>query len=139
MSKMTKEELDELQALEEGIEKDAAAAEIAAQRQRLEALRMRKRLGAKHGVHGRDFVVLETSAGVNVAIRRPNDVELDAFEVAKEKEPRAALESFLSSIVLEPSKEDVQAMLASYPTMGAAFAPAINTLMGSVREEEAKK
>lgn len=136
---LTNEELAELAELEREEKAATEAAQDAILRQRLEAKRTRKRLAAKHGLHGRDFVVLETTAGINFAFRRPMDVELDALDEHAEGEERSALERFLLAIALEPSKEILGRALADYPGIGPSFAPAIRSMTGRVREEEEKK
>ncbi len=136
---LTPEELAELEALEKEERKAADTRADAALRQRLEAKRMRKRLAGKHGEHGLDYVVIETTTGLNVALRRPHDVEVDALEDAKDDEKRAAMEKFITALVLEPTQAEVQEHLAKFCGLAGTFAPAVNTMMGRVREEEAKK
>jgi len=133
---LSKEELEELAALERE-EKEAAAVEAdAVARQALEAKRMRKRLAGKNGVHGKDFTVYETTAG-NIAIRRPLDVEIDS--VGENAEDRAAQEKFLVGITLEPSADEMKKLLVTFPGLCSALIPRSFQMIGRVREEEAKK
>ena len=135
--KLTDEEHAELEALEKE-EKDRLAAEVlAAKRQHLDALRMSKRLSAKHGKPGHDFIVLETKVG-NVAVRRPNEVELDSYESDAE-DTRAQNEQFAASVVIEPPADDVRALMAANPGLAGPLVMHAVGLVKVMREEEAKK
>lgn len=136
---LTKEELEELAALEKEEHETASAKADVIARQRLEAKRMRKRLATKHGEHGKGFAVVELDTGLNIAIRRPLDVDVDGLDEAKEGEERAGLENFVLALVLEPSKEDVQKCFSEYCGVVTALATFAKRMTGSAREEEAKK
>lgn len=133
--RLTKEELAELALLEKEESDRLADEEHAAQRQHLEALRLSKRLAAKHGVPGRDFIVLETTLG-NIAIRRPVDVEIDNIS---EGSDRAVLENFACAIVLEPSAIDLQRLMSEHHGLVGAVVSQSSAMLRVVRGEEAKK
>lgn len=135
---LTEQELAELAELESDVATEKAAAKDAAQRQRLDALRMRKRLAKKtEGVHGTDFIVIETTTGLNIGLRRPVDVEVDAFHEGEDD--RATLEKFLLELVLEPTKEEVATHFAKFCGLATTIPQHVNGMLGRVREEEAKK
>ncbi len=134
---LTKEELSELASLEADDKIAVEAANDAAARQHIAALKLRKKLTAKHGVHGMDFVVLETTAGVNIAVRRPLDVEMDT--VSDASEDRGAQEKFVAAITLEPSAEEMGKLFAQWPGLLGAVIPKAVGLIGRLREEEVKK
>lgn len=137
MIPMTKEELEELATLEKE-EKDRRDGDaLAAKRQHLEALRLAKRLSAKNGVPGRDFVVLETTLG-NIAVRRPNEVELDTYD-SEAEDHRAQNEQLAASVVLEPAATDVQRFMAQNPGLAGAIVRHSVDLVKVLREEEGKK
>lgn len=132
---LTKEELAELAALEKE-EADRLAAEAAAEkRQHLDALRLAKKLSAKHGRPGHDFLVLETRLG-NVAVRRPVDVEIDTIG---EDADRSVLENYVAAIVLEPTPDEIRRLMAEHHGLCGAIVNASNRLLKALREEEAKK
>lgn len=132
---LTPEEKAELAALEQE-EKDRQASEQdAQQRQHLEALRLSKRLAAKHGKPGLDFVVLETKLG-NIAIKRPVDVQIDSID---ESTDRADLEKFCSAIVIEPAASDLTRLMAEHHGLVGALVKSSLGMLKVVREEEAKK
>jgi hypothetical protein len=135
MEGLSKEELDELALLEKE-DKDRRAEEAkSAKRQHLDALRMSKRLSAKHGTPGLDFVVLETRVG-NIAVRRPIDVEIDAID---ESSDRAALETFAAMVVLEPAGPSFAKLMADHHGVVGAVVSQATKLLRALREEEGKK
>lgn len=134
---LSKEELAELAELEKEESKRAAELADATARQHLDALRARKRLASKHGVHGRDFVVVETTRAGNFAVRRPKDVEIDAL--AENVDDRAAQEAFALAVTLEPDAAAMQALMSSDPGVVNVVIPAAYSMLTRVREEEAKK
>jgi hypothetical protein len=135
---LTKEEAAELAALEADEKTAASLAADAAARQHLEALKARKRLKAKYGEHGRDFLVLETTIGVNVAIRRPLEVEIDA--VAEDgADDRGPQESYVKAITIEPPPDEIARLLATWPGLTNAIIPKSFDLIGRLRQEEGKK
>jgi hypothetical protein len=137
---LSKEELAELAELEKEEHKAAADAADALARQRLDAKRMRKRLAAKHGKHGLDFAVVELDMGMNIALRRPIDVDIDALDSKEaEGQERAYLEKFVLGLVLEPSQDDVRKCFAEYCGAVMALANFAKRMTGGAREEEAKK
>lgn len=137
---LSQAEKDELAELEKEEQKQASADADALARQRLEAKRMRKRLAPKHGKHGLDFVVVELDVGLNIALRRPLDVDIDGLD-AKEAEgqERAYLEKFVLGLVLEPSQDDVRKCFADYCGAALALANFAKKMTGGAREEDAKK
>lgn len=135
MSKLTDEELKELKALEEEEKKRAEEESVTAKRQHLEALRLSKKLSAKHGVPGRDFLVLETKLG-NIAIRRPVDVEIDEMD---EDATREQVEKLALSIVIEPKQDQVQAWMAEYHSLGSNIVLQATKMLKVMREEASKK
>lgn len=137
MSGLTKEELEELAALEKEDRDRRDAEAVAAKRQHLEAMRMAKRLGAKHGVPGRDFVILETVVG-NIAVRRPNEVELDTYDNEAD-DTRAQNESFASAVAIEPTGDAVRVLFAANPGLANTMGLHSMQLVKVLREEESKK
>jgi hypothetical protein len=135
MRNLTKEELEEVAALEKEASERAAADAAAAKRQHLEALRLTKRLAPKYGEHGKDFLVFETTVG-NFAIRRPVDVEVDGITEGSE---RADLEKFAASIVLEPPAAELQTLMAKHVSVVGVVVNQSFKLTKLLREEEAKK
>lgn len=133
--KLTAQELEELAALEEENASRLEEEADNAKRQHLDALRMAKKLSAKHGVPGRDFLVLETKLG-NIAIRRPIDVEVDTMD---ENADREKLEAFALPLVIEPKREEVQAMMAQHPSLTGALVMHASKMLKVVREEDSKK
>lgn len=136
---LSKEEKDELAALEKEEREQAAADADAVARQSLEAKRMRKRLAAKHGKHGLGFVVVELNTGMNVAMRRPLDVDASVLDDPKEGEHRTALENYVLGLVLEPSQDDVRKCFAEYPGVVVSLADFTKGMTGRAREEDVKK
>ena len=135
---LTKEELAELRALEADEKKAAEAAADADLRLRLEAKRMRKRIGAKGLEHGKDFIVVEVpAAGVALAFRRPTDVEVDTY--AESDDGRAGIEKFTIGLLIEPAKDVVEELFAKFAGMAPSLDTPIASMLGKVREEEAKK
>lgn len=137
MEPLTKEEREELEALEREEQDRIDAEKVSAKRQHLDALRLSKRLAPKHGTPGRDFVVLETTVG-NIAIRRPLDVELDTTGDSDEDE-RAKNEKLSRAITLHPSTEELDKLLATQPALAYAIGAQSMRLCKVLREEEAKK
>jgi hypothetical protein len=135
MSALTKEELAELDALESEVATRAAAEATEAKRQHLEALRSSKRLAAKHGAPGKDFVVFETTVG-NIAIRRPVDVEVDVIDASSE---RVDVEKFAAAVTLEPPAAELQALMAKHPGVATLILAKSMDLLKLLRAEEAKK
>ena len=134
---LSKEELEELAALEKE-EKAAAEAQADAEaRQRLDAKRMRKRLSKPGVEHGKDFVVVETNTGLVVALRRPTDLEVDAFTDSEDQ--RAGMEKFILSIAIEPTKAVLEEQFSRYALLAPALSGAVTGMLGKLREEEAKK
>jgi hypothetical protein len=132
---LTKEELAELSELESEDKKRKAALEEAAQRQHLEALRMSKRLAAKHGEPGRAFVVLETTVG-NFAVRAPKDVEIDTF---KDSDSRDETEKFAMAVLIEPTGADAQPLFADHPALASVISLRSVELCKVERAAEVKK
>jgi hypothetical protein len=137
---LSKEELAELAELEKEEQTQFVAEADALARQRLEAKRMRKRLAPKHGKHGLDFAVVELDTGMNIALRRPLDVDIDTLSDEKaEGQERAFLENFVIGLLIEPSKEDVQKCFSDYCGVVTALAEFAKRMTGSARAEDAKK
>lgn len=135
---LSKEELAELAGYEKDEDAQAAAEEEAFQRQRLAAKRLRKKLSATHGEHGKGFIVLLLKSGDNVAFRAPVDVELDA--VGEKPEDRATQEDFLISTAIEPKGDEMRALIVKYPGMVNSVVPVIlDELVRATRQEDAKK
>lgn len=135
MTCLTPEELAELASLEAEEAKRLEADVLGARRQHLEALRMSKRLAAKYGVPGRDFVVLETTLG-NIAVRRPIDVEIDGIDEATE---RPDLEKFAAAIVIEPDALELQKLMAEHHGLVGALVTHSSRMLKVTREAEVKK
>lgn len=133
---LSQEELAELKQLEAEEAAEAKADADAADKQHLEALRMRKQLGAKLGKHGRDFVVLETDVGVNVAVRQPTEMETD---IASEKNNAEGHEAFAKAVTVTPQGDELTRLIVKWPGIRTAIIKAGFELMGGVREERAKK
>lgn len=133
---LTPEERAELVTLEKDETDRRKSMQAARQRQHLEALRMSKRLAAKHGTPGVDFLVAETVLG-NVAIRRPTDLEVDADH--GDLALRENLEKFLLPLILEPPQADVQKMFADNPFIVTGLAGILTKLQAGMIEEDAKK
>jgi len=136
MSDLTKEELAELAALEEEEKERARAEASAAKRQHLEALRLQKKLAAKHGVPGRDFLVIETVVG-NIAFRRPIDVEIDSL--AEKTDDREEVEKFACAVAITPTADELRALMASHHGLAGAIVTHSTKMLRVVREEDAKK
>lgn len=136
MSEFTKEDLAELALLESEVSDEAAADELAAKRQHLDALRMRKRHTKGDKKHGRDFAVIETKIG-NFTIRKPQDVEID--KLLETPDDRAAQEAFVTAVTLEPSTAELQALFPANPGLANAVCPVALDLVRIVRSEETKK
>lgn len=137
LAELTKEELDELQALEGEEEKRVAAEAVAAKRQHLDALRLSKRLAAKHGKPGTDFLVLETRVG-NIAIRRPVDVEIDGGAL-KDEATREEEENYAAAITLEPPPDVIRKHMAEHHMLAKAIVVQSTRLIRVMREEQQKK
>jgi hypothetical protein len=136
MSEFTPEELAEFAQLEAD-EKAAAEADAhAAKRMRLEAMRLRKALAAKHGRPGLDFQVVETTVGL-FAIRRALDVEVDAFESAEDG--RQSIHNFVTKLALYPAPEQMQKALGDHQSVGPTLVKAATELLKIQRGEEGKK
>jgi hypothetical protein len=133
---LTREEQEELAALEREERERVEAEAVEAKRQHLEALRTSKRLAAKHGKPGHDFVVVETKVG-NFAIRRPVDVEVDGLLEAPDD--RGNQEKYACSILLEPTAAEAQALMAQQPGLVGAICAKSLDLAKVTRAEEAKK
>lgn len=136
MSDLTKEELAELAALEREEKARLDAEAVAAKRQHLEALRSAKRLSAKHGMPGRDFVVLETKVG-NIAVRKPMDIEIDAMD--DENVQRGKLEELATALTIEPLAATLQPLFADNPGLAPAIMRHAIKLAKVEREEASKK
>ncbi len=133
---LSKEELEELAALEAEETKRREDEVTEAKRQHLAALRMQKRLEAAHGKPGLDFVVVETRVG-NFAMRRPQDVELEML--TDKKDDPAAHEEFCGMLSIEPSSSEVKATIGKYVGLPNALIPAIMSMVDMARSEEVKK
>lgn len=133
---LTKEEREELAALEQEDSDRRKADEDDAKRQHLDALRMSKRLAAKFGKPGHDFVVCETTLGVNIAIRRPTDVEVDEIDASSE---RPELEKLAQSVALEPPGPEVARLMSEHHGLVGGLVNSAMGLLKSLRAEEAKK
>lgn len=133
---LTKEERDELATLEQEDTDRRKEEEDAAKRQHLDALRMSKRLSAKYGKPGHDFVVCETTLGVNIAIRRPQDVEVDEIDEASERED---LEKLAQSVAIEPAGPEVARLMSEHHGLVGGIVGSAMKLLKSLRAEEAKK
>lgn len=133
---LTKEEADELAELEADEKKRKLALADETKKQHLEALRMAKRLAAKHGVVGRDYIVLETTVG-NIAIRRPLDVEIDVL--LENTDDRGTQEKFATAIVVEPTSAEMQPLMAMHSGLVGAIVTRSLAMLKVVREEEVKK
>ena len=123
-------------------EEDQARANVQAEadeRQHLEAQRMRRSIAkAKGWKDGLDFVVLETDReNVNVAVRRPTQLEVEALSA--KSEDTDAHEEYVCALVLEPEADDFLKFKVKYPGVGGAVAAASNQLMGGIRAANAKK
>lgn len=137
---LTQAEKDELAAFEKAEREDALADADAIARQSLEAKRMRKRLAPKYGKHALGFVVVELTTGMNIALRRPLDVDASVLEDVKEGEDnRGAIEKYLLGLLIEPSIEDVRKCFAEYPGVVVALGDFVKPMLGGARSEEAKK
>lgn len=132
---LTKEELAELEALEGEEEARQEAAAIAAKRQHLDAMRLRKKLAAKHGTHGRDFMVIETVLG-NFAMRRAQDVEVDNIDGGSD---RSDLEKLAMAITLEPSAIELQKLMAEHHGLVGTLVSESSKMLKVLREEETRK
>lgn len=135
MSKLTDEERAELAQLEKEEASEREDATDEKDRQRIAALKTKRRLAKTLGKPGTDFAVLETTLG-NFVIRRPTDVEVDRFE---EGEGREAIESFAKSITVEPSGDELVRLMAEHQSVGPTIVREVRKLLEIMRGEEAKK
>lgn len=134
---MTNEEKAELEALElEAAEEKKAKGEALA-RIRLDGLKLRKRLALKHGVHGDDFAVIETWPCGAFGVRRPTEEEAALVESAP-SDPETLKGLVLNTIISHP-EEEVRAIIVKYPGVRDALANGAFSLVGKLRELEAKK
>lgn len=135
----TPEEKKELAAYaaEDKAREEAEAEAI--ERQHLEAQRMRRTIAkAKGWKLGEDFVVLETDReNVNVAVRRPTELEVEAL--AAKAEDTDAHEEYVCALVVEPAADAFLLFKQKYPGVAGAVASASNELLGGVRAANAKK
>lgn len=136
--KLTEEEARELADLENEEKVRLAEEADAVKRQHLDALRMSKRLAAKNGRPGHDFQVLETKVG-NIAVRRPKDVEIDAFSENEDDRSRGDIEKFAAAVTLEPPPLELLALFAENPGLAPAILHTVIDLAKVTREESAKK
>lgn len=135
---LTEEEQKELAELEGEASDAAAQLAVDRKRQHLAALRLVKKLSALHGKRGLDFEVLETTAG-NFAIRRPIDLEVDAFtQDAKDGEERLQLHAFVCALRLDPDELAFKKGLTDFPRLGQMLATAALQLTGKRVDEEGK-
>lgn len=135
MSKLTDEQKKELASLEKEVKEELAADADDAEERHYKAMLLRKKYTAKGMKHGLDFAVLETKIG-NFVIRKPKDTEIDTYA---ETSDRASGEAFVTSIMLEPTKEEVQAMFPANPGLVGAVNLAALELAKVARADEAKK
>lgn len=133
---LSKEELEELKKLEDEVDAERSADEEAEKRQHLDALRMRKKFATKHGKHGRDFAVLETDVGVNIAIRQPTEME---SEMVAERNDAEAHEAFAKAITVSPTGDELTQLIVKYPGIRTAIIKSGFDLLGGLRDEKAKK
>lgn len=132
---LSKEELAELNALEAEERQRLSDEADAIARQHIAALKLTKKLAASHGKPGHDFVVLETTAG-NLAVKRPRDVDVDAF--TEEEDGRESTEKFARSLLIDPPT-DLDMLIAQNAGLAPAVVRAANDLLKVIRTEEAKK
>jgi hypothetical protein len=133
---LSKEELDELAALEEEAKAEAAADKEADQRRHFEAMKLRKKYTTKDRKHGRDFGVVETKVGIFV-IKKPLDTELDPL--LETPDDRGAQEKFVCQILEFPAPETVKLMFASEPQLAGAIAAVALDLAKVTVADNAKK
>lgn len=140
---LTEEEKAEIAAYAaEEAENDKADAERA-ERQHLEALRLRKRFEKEKGwKHEIDFLVLEANrggadgGGVNLVLRQPTEAECEMVEDTKDP---AAWEAFTTAIVIHPPPAEFLPIKIKFPGVAGAVVRASNILVGQAKVANAKK
>ncbi len=133
---LTIEEKEELEALEAEVNDEYAAAAVAAQRQHIDALKLRKHLAPKCGVPGDDFEVIESDHG-NFAIRRPTEEQVQMLQEDTDDIERQ--KAFLLDSLIAPDEASAKVLLTKYPGLRDKLVVRAFRMVGRLREQEAKK